>query len=113
LARARGAWVVYGGIHATLFPEEALERGEGHAAVKGDGDVVWAQVVADCLGRGGPRLREPFALPISAFTPQLRKPVRYPPVSSHRRIIAKAFVDPGIGVLGELPPWRHLRSRAA
>src|ERR1700693_1014012 len=29
MARARGAWVVYGGIHATLFPEEALERGEG------------------------------------------------------------------------------------
>jgi len=47
MARARGAWVVYGGIHATLFPEEGLERGEGHAVVKGDGDVVWAQVVAD------------------------------------------------------------------
>ena len=29
MARERGAWVVYGGIHATLFPEEALERGEG------------------------------------------------------------------------------------
>jgi len=48
MARARGAWVVYGGIHATLFPEEALERGEGHAVVKGDGDLVWAQVVTDC-----------------------------------------------------------------
>ena len=23
MARARGAWVVYGGIHATLYPEEA------------------------------------------------------------------------------------------
>lgn len=49
LARSRGAWVVYGGIHATLFPEEALEYGEGHAVVTGDGDVVWARVVADCL----------------------------------------------------------------
>src|SRR3954465_11575426 len=28
MARARGAWVVYGGIHATLFPEECLELGE-------------------------------------------------------------------------------------
>lgn len=54
MARARGAWVVYGGIHATLFPEEALERGEGHAAVKGDGDVVWSKVVADCLA-GAPQ----------------------------------------------------------
>lgn len=49
MARARGAWVVYGGIHATLFPEEALECGQGHAVVKGDGDLVWARVVADCL----------------------------------------------------------------
>ena len=43
MARARGAWVVYGGIHATLFPDEALERGEAHAVVKGDGDLAWAR----------------------------------------------------------------------
>ena len=49
MARARGAWVIYGGIHATLFPEEVLDQGQGHAAVKGDGDVVWSQAVADCL----------------------------------------------------------------
>jgi radical SAM superfamily enzyme YgiQ (UPF0313 family) len=49
MARSRGAWVVYGGIHATLFPEEVMERGEAHAVVTGDGDVVWARAVADCL----------------------------------------------------------------
>ncbi len=49
MARERGAWVVYGGIHATLFPEEALERGAAHAVVQGDGDVVWGTVVIDCL----------------------------------------------------------------
>ena len=48
-ARARGAYVVYGGIHATLYPEESLELGGAHAVVKGDGDVVWAKVLADCL----------------------------------------------------------------
>ena len=48
LARARGAWVVYGGIHATLFPEEVLEHGQAHAVVKGDGDLIWQQVVRDC-----------------------------------------------------------------
>src|SRR5207342_1443508 len=48
-ARARGAWVVFGGIHATLFPEEALERGGAHAVVRGDGDLVWPQVIRDCL----------------------------------------------------------------
>jgi len=49
MARARGAWVVYGGIHATLFPEEVLERGAAHAVVKGDGDIAWGKVVSDCL----------------------------------------------------------------
>jgi len=49
MARSRGAWVVYGGIHATLFPEEVLERGEAHAVVKGDGDVAWGKAVADCM----------------------------------------------------------------
>jgi radical SAM superfamily enzyme YgiQ (UPF0313 family) len=49
MARRRGAWVIYGGIHATLFPEEALLHGEAHAVVKGDGDVAWGKVVTDCL----------------------------------------------------------------
>ena len=49
MARSRGAWVVYGGIHATLFPEEALEQGEAHAVVKGDGDIAWGKAVTDCL----------------------------------------------------------------
>jgi radical SAM superfamily enzyme YgiQ (UPF0313 family) len=47
-ARARGAWVVFGGIHATLFPEEAARLGGAHAVVKGDGDRIWSQVIADC-----------------------------------------------------------------
>ena len=54
MARARGAHVVYGGIHATLYPDEALELGEGHAVVKGDGDTAWGQAIAGCLG-GEPR----------------------------------------------------------
>jgi radical SAM superfamily enzyme YgiQ (UPF0313 family) len=54
IARERGAWVVYGGIHATLYPEEAFELGGAHAVVKGDGDVVWARVIAD-LARGTAR----------------------------------------------------------
>ena len=45
LARARGAIVVFGGIHATLYPEEALSLGGAHAVVRGDGDVVWPLVL--------------------------------------------------------------------
>lgn len=48
LARERGAYVVFGGIHATLYPEEALELGGAHSVVKGDGDIAWSRVLADC-----------------------------------------------------------------
>lgn len=48
-ARKRGAWVVFGGIHSTLFPDEVQERGAAHAVVKGDGDLIWPQVVRDCF----------------------------------------------------------------
>jgi radical SAM superfamily enzyme YgiQ (UPF0313 family) len=58
MARARGAWVVYGGIHATLFPEEALERGEAHAVVRGDGDIAWGKAVLDCLAGSPQRIYE-------------------------------------------------------
>ncbi|HYM25417.1 MAG TPA: hypothetical protein VEU08_19500, partial [Vicinamibacterales bacterium] len=49
LARERGASVVYGGIHATLYPDEAHENGAAHAVVRGDGDLIWQTVVADCI----------------------------------------------------------------
>jgi radical SAM superfamily enzyme YgiQ (UPF0313 family) len=54
IARERGAWVVFGGIHATLYPNEAHELGAAHSVVKGDGDIVWATALADCL-RGAPQ----------------------------------------------------------
>jgi radical SAM superfamily enzyme YgiQ (UPF0313 family) len=52
-ARARGAYVVFGGIHATLYPDEAAELGAAHAVVTGDGDLIWPQVLADCR-KGAP-----------------------------------------------------------
>jgi radical SAM superfamily enzyme YgiQ (UPF0313 family) len=48
LARERGAFVVFGGIHATLFPDEVREHGGAHAVVSGDGDLVWPSVLKDC-----------------------------------------------------------------
>lgn len=54
-AGERGATVVYGGIHATLFPEEPFERGAADAVVRGDGDIAWGQALRDreagCLKR--------------------------------------------------------------
>jgi hypothetical protein len=50
LARGRGATVVFGGVHATLYPDEALSLGGAHAVVKGDGDVAWPLVLEDAVG---------------------------------------------------------------
>jgi len=47
LARERGAKVVFGGIHATLFPEEPGEIGVADSVVRGDGDSIWASVLDD------------------------------------------------------------------
>jgi radical SAM superfamily enzyme YgiQ (UPF0313 family) len=47
-ARQRGAYVVFGGIHPTLYPDESRELGAAHAVVKGDGDLVWSTVLEDC-----------------------------------------------------------------
>jgi radical SAM superfamily enzyme YgiQ (UPF0313 family) len=51
-ARARGAFVVFGGIHSTLFPDEVREHGHAHAVVTGDGDHVWAALLRDCENDG-------------------------------------------------------------
>jgi hypothetical protein len=48
LARERGAVVVFGGIHSTLFPDEVREHGGADAVVSGDGDLVWPRVLDDC-----------------------------------------------------------------
>jgi radical SAM superfamily enzyme YgiQ (UPF0313 family) len=56
--RRRGAWVVFGGIHATLFPDEAVEYGSAHAVVRGDGDVIWSRVVEDCFAGQPQRVYE-------------------------------------------------------
>jgi radical SAM superfamily enzyme YgiQ (UPF0313 family) len=40
VARELGPWVVHGGIHAMVYPEEAHELGAAHSVVKGDGDLI-------------------------------------------------------------------------
>ena len=68
-ARERGAWVVYGGIHATLYPDEAHELGAAHAVVKGDGDVVWKHALADCVKGTPQRIYEGGRVSADQFLP--------------------------------------------
>jgi tRNA A37 methylthiotransferase MiaB len=69
LARHRGAFVVFGGIHATLYPEEAHDLGGAHVVVKGDGEVVWKTVLADCLNANPKRVYEAGRIEADQFLP--------------------------------------------
>ena len=67
LARARGAHVVFGGIHTTLYPDEAFDRGGAHAVVKGDGDVAWGQALNDFIAGSSKRVYEGGRVDASQF----------------------------------------------
>jgi radical SAM superfamily enzyme YgiQ (UPF0313 family) len=65
--RERGATVVFGGIHATLYPDEAHELGGAHAVVRGDGEVVWSAVIADCIAGHPNRVYEGGRIEAESF----------------------------------------------
>jgi radical SAM superfamily enzyme YgiQ (UPF0313 family) len=69
IARERGAWVVFGGIHATLYPEEPRTLGGAHAVVKGDGDQAWGRVVHDCVAGTPQPVYEGGRVEADAFLP--------------------------------------------
>ena len=51
LVRERGGLPIFGGIHASLFPEEPRQYGAAAGVVRGDGDLVWETVLSDCTRR--------------------------------------------------------------
>ncbi|HEY7712082.1 MAG TPA: radical SAM protein, partial [Candidatus Entotheonella sp.] len=68
-ARQRGAYVIFGGIHTSLYPQEALDLGGAHSVVKGDGDVIWAKVLADCRNGGPQPVYDGGRIPAGQFLP--------------------------------------------
>lgn len=60
--RARGVRVIMGGMHATLVPDEVAQHAD--SVYTGDGESLWAQVVADArAGRLLPRYDGGLATP--------------------------------------------------
>src|SRR5262245_53246346 len=55
--RAHGVPVVFGGLHATVLPEEVAQHAD--AVVVGEGELLWPQVVSD-FRRGGLAGLKPF-----------------------------------------------------
>lgn len=69
IARQRGAWVIFGGIHATLYPDEATTLGGAHSVVKGDGDCIWADVLRDCAAGAPMGIYDAGRIEPEAFLP--------------------------------------------
>jgi len=71
---------VFGGVHSTLYPDEARSVGGAHAVVRGDGDLVWSQVVADCVAQHPREVYEGGRIDGRSFFPgrwELLPPGRY------------------------------------
>jgi len=78
--RDAGATVIFGGIHATLYPDEPHELGGAHAVVKGDGEIAWPAALADCERGTLQRLYEGGKIEPEQFSParwDLLEPGRY------------------------------------
>jgi radical SAM superfamily enzyme YgiQ (UPF0313 family) len=54
--RAQGVPVVFGGLHATVLPEEAARHAD--AVVIGEGELTWPEVVHDFQGHGRSGLKQ-------------------------------------------------------
>lgn len=69
LAKERGAHVIYGGIHATLYPEEPFQLGSADSVVRGDGDIAWPKALGDCAAGRLERVYQGGRLEADSFTP--------------------------------------------
>jgi radical SAM superfamily enzyme YgiQ (UPF0313 family) len=69
LVKERGAFVVFGGIHSTLYPDEAFERGAADAVVRGDGDIAWGEVIRDYVDGSAKRVYEGGRIDADQFKP--------------------------------------------
>ena len=67
LAKQRGAFVVFGGVHTTLYPNEAFDRGAADCAIRGDGDVAWGQALRDYARGAAKRVYEGGRVEASEF----------------------------------------------
>lgn len=69
LAKERGAWVIFGGIHPTLFPDEPFARGHADVVVRGDGDIAWGKALAGCRSGEPERVYEGGRIEAESFLP--------------------------------------------
>ncbi len=69
LAKQRGAWVIFGGIHPTLYPDEPFEYGSADVVVKGDGDIAWGEALRGCQNGSPQKFYEGGRIAADDFLP--------------------------------------------
>jgi radical SAM superfamily enzyme YgiQ (UPF0313 family) len=69
MAKERGAWVIFGGIHPTLYPEESFQYGSADVVVKGDGDIAWGQALRGCRSGSPQRIYDGGRIDADSFLP--------------------------------------------
>jgi radical SAM superfamily enzyme YgiQ (UPF0313 family) len=69
IAAERGAHVIYGGIHATLFPQEAFDLGHATSVVTGDGEGVWPLAVEACASGTPEKIYDGGRVAAAKFSP--------------------------------------------
>ena len=58
LVKDRGAFVIFGGIHSTLYPDEPFKHGGADCVVRGDGDLAWGKALRDHVNGVAQRIYE-------------------------------------------------------
>ena len=69
IAKERGAHVIFGGIHSTLYPEEPFERGCAETVVRGDGDQAWGEALRGCRSGAPEHIYEGGRIDADHFLP--------------------------------------------
>ena len=69
LAKQRGATVIFGGIHPTLYPDEPFQYGEADAVVRGDGDIAWGEALRGCASGSLRKVYEGGRIDADSFLP--------------------------------------------
>ena len=69
MAKERGATVIFGGIHPTLYPDEPFQYGAADAVVRGDGDIAWGEALRGCSSGSGQKVYEGGRIDADKFLP--------------------------------------------
>lgn len=106
--RAHGVPVVFGGLHATVLPEEVAQHAD--AAVMGEGEATWPEVMRDFQKAGRAGLKRIYREARPGQFPLKDGPMpRFDLLARHAPARASGADDPGTtGAIHRLGPYNRI-----